>query len=242
MTEGQKAALLANSAARSKLYDLESQPEPDSAAVETAAREYRSTEEAVRTALSAEDGEETEVTVDGEERERREIRSRARVSEYVSRVVNQTPETGAESELTAAYGLSPGQMPIAMLAPVEGDARREIRALTPGPDAPAGTQAPIPYVFSRTAAAALGVAFTTVPSGVKYYPVLATVPPASFKAESGTADSTAASFTLMTRSPKRVTGIIRRLHRGPGGHADDRGFAGLARSGKRSQSRPTSRS
>ena len=206
MNEAQKAALLANSQARTALYDLESQPEPDSAAIEKAAKEYRSTEEAVRTALSAEDGDVTETTVDGEDRERREVRSRARLAEYVTHAITGTTQAGAEAELTAAYGCKPGQMPFAMLAPVEGDARREIRAVTPGPAAPQGTQAPIPYVFSRTAAAALGVTFPTVAAGEKYYPLLSTAPPASFKAKDGAALSTASAFTLASRTPKRVTG------------------------------------
>ena len=227
MTEAQKAAMLANSEARTKLYDLESQPEPDSAAVEKAAKEYRSTEEAVRTSLAAEDGEVTETTTDdGEHRERREVRSRARLSEYVTHAVNGTTPAGAEAELSAAYGCKATQMPIAMLAPAESDPRREIRAVSPGPAAPQGTQAPIPYVFSRTRRGGAG---RHVPDGRGGREVLPRAHDRPAGVVQGQGWSGALHGVCVLAGESVAQARDRAVHGPPrrsGGHAVDRGFAG----------------
>ena len=110
--------------------------------------------------------------VDSEERERREIRSRAKLTTYLSSCANGLPLDGAESEYAAANGCS-GAMPLSMLEPPD---HREIetRAITAGQDVPAGSQSPIPYVFRETISARLGVSFPSVPVGQKSYPVLGT--------------------------------------------------------------------
>ena len=148
--------------------------------------------------------------VDSEERERREIRSRAKLTTYLSSCANGLPLDGAESEYAAANGCS-GAMPLSMLEPPD---HREIetRAITAGQDVPAGSQSPIPYVFRETISARLGVSFPSVPVGQKSYPVLGTPPPAGPKAKDAAAANTAAAFTLATREPKRITGqfLIRR--------------------------------
>ena len=179
--------------------------------------EYRENESQLAAAILAEgDPGETRIARVEEDREaieRRELRGKARVGAFIGACLRGEPVAGAEAEYATACGC-PGAMPIDLLSPLGHEARQrtEERAVTPGQNVPAGTQTPIPYVFERTVAARLGVTMPTVPAGVKYYPVLTTVPPAGPKAKDAAADSTAAAFTLNNRTAKRITGqfVVRR--------------------------------
>ena len=173
--------------------------------------DYRDTETKLRAAIAAEpDPRETrDKTETAEDRERRELRSKATIGGFVGACLRNEPVAGAEAEYAAVMGC-PGAMPIDMLAPIGVETREaaevEERAVTPGQNVPAGTQTPIPYVFERTVSARLGVTMPTIPAGVKHYPVLTTAPPAGPKAKDAAADSTAAAFTLNNRTAKRITG------------------------------------
>ena len=165
--------------------------------------EYGDLELRHRAAIVAEGEAETGATTepDAEERERRELRSRARVSDFVVGAVTERPVTGASAEFADALGVA-GYMPFDLL----NDA--EERAVTPGPSAESVTvtRPTIPAAFARTDAAALGVSMPLVPGGESHFVNLTTAPPAGFKAKDADADSTAAAFSLTKRTPGRITG------------------------------------
>ena len=173
---------------------------------DTLQTEYRDTETKRRAAIVAEDVTETKVepTEDSETRERRELRGKARVSDFVTAALTGRPVTGASGEYADAEGLS-GRMPLDLLDSMEPV---EERAVTPGPsdETVSSTKATIPFAFARTDAAALGIAFPMVAPGAAHYPALGTAPPAGPKSEDAAAVSTAAAFTLTKRDPKRITG------------------------------------
>ncbi len=121
-------------------------------------------------------------TDDPESRERRELRSRSRLSRYVESALLGKAPTGAEDEYAAAMGC-PGMLPISMLGPTTEErqsehARRiETRAVTPAPadsDVP-HTHAPIvPALFDQSIAPYLGIEMPTVGTGLASFPVLST--------------------------------------------------------------------
>ena len=166
-----KAALAKSSECRSRLNELATATEPDSAALETAQKEYEASEVEVRAALAADDADaEVDAEVDAEARERTEIRSRSKLANFVMAALNGQQPNGAEGELSAAYGCPAGQFPVELLMGAAEPRVREIRALTPGVTAPGATAGITPVIFERTAAASLGVAFPVVESGSASYP------------------------------------------------------------------------
>ena len=211
MNEKLRQVLLRQSETREALNTAASASEPDEAKLTDLRGKAQAIEVELRTALTEPDPEpevdpEGTAPLDAAAREQREIRSRALLSTYVRRAIDGQPFDGAEAEFAAACGVGGNELPIDMIAPTHEVREREFRAVTPGPAAPQGTPAPIPYVFARTAAASLGVTFPSVDSGVRYFPVLTTAPPAGPKAEGVAATATAAAFALNTRTPKRITG------------------------------------
>ena len=140
--------------------------------------------------------------LDAEERERLELRSKARVADFVSAALTGRSVQGASAEYADAEDV-PGMMPLALL----GEPAEE-RAVTPGPAAETvtATRPTVPYAFRRTDAAALGVGMPTVSPGEAHFPALTTAPPAGPKEKDAVADATAAAFALTKRTPGRITG------------------------------------
>ena len=166
--------------------------------------ELRSSENQLQAAIQAEAAESAKaVTEPTETRERRELRGKARVSDFLTSALTGRPVTGASGEYADAVGV-PGFMPLDLL---EGPEPEE-RAVTPGPadDTVTATQPTVPFAFSRTDSAALGIFMPLVAPGEQHYPALTTQPPAGPKAADGAAAQTAAAFTLTKRDPKRITG------------------------------------
>ena len=174
---------------------------------DTLQNEYRDTETKRRAAIVAESAEDAKVVpvedLSPEAREKLELRSKARVSDFVSCALTGRPVVGASAEYADAEGLS-GLMPLDLL-----DASGpEERAVTPGPadETVANTRPTVPFAFARTDAAALGISMPMVAAGEAHYPALTTAPPAGPKAADAAASQTAAAFTLTKREPKRITG------------------------------------
>ena len=208
MTKTQQVQLR-QSEVRQKLNELlgvEARTDEQTTELETLTSEAQSLEVEFRAAVAAEpaddDGTRTP-TGDPEERERIEIRSKARLTNYVSAAANGEAFSGAEAEFASAMGCRGNHMPIDMLM---ASREPEERAVTPGVTAPGATAAIAPVLFGRTAASALGVRFPAVESGQANYPVLTTAPTASVKAKDADAPATAGAFRLDTRAPRRVTG------------------------------------
>ena len=172
--------------------------------ISTLRTEMRDVETKLQAAIEAEpEVRETSTTETAEERERRELRSNARVGDFVSAALTGRPVVGASAEYAEAVGLAGNVLPLDLL----GEARED-RAVTPGPsnETVADTRPTVPFAFKRTDVAALGVSMPMVPPGEAHYPALTTAPPSGMKAEDAAADATAAAFTLTKRTPGRVTG------------------------------------
>ena len=206
MTEAQRRALLKQSETRQALNLLQRADEPDGQALEKARREFDDSEVEVRAALATDDDETIEVSeIDAEVRERNEIRGRARVAAYVGAAADQQPLTGAEHELSAAFNLPAGHMPLDMLL-AETREGGEVRAVTPGVTAPGAATPIAPVIFEGTASAGLGVTFPVVESGEANFPVMSSAPTVTPVAQSSSAPATAGAFRLDTRTPTRISG------------------------------------
>ena len=169
--------------------------------------EYRDLEIRHRAAIVADGIQESEKDgPDAEERERLELRGKARVSDFVTAVLTGRPVAGASAEYADAAG-TPGVMPLDLLDTPEAR-ETETRAVTPGPstETVTATRPTVPHAFARTDAAALGISMPMVAAGEAHFPALTTAPPAAPKAKDAAADATAAAFALTKRTPGRITG------------------------------------
>ena len=188
--------------------------------------EYSGKETQYRAALVSE-GDEAEHRAagdsheDAEVRERRELRGRARLSNYINAAIASRGVEGAEHEYAAACD-APGLVPLELFGgtaeqrAAEWRARQsgrvEHRDVTPGPaDASVQqNQAPIvPALFDRSVAQYLGVEMPTAAIGVASYPVLSTSVTGGVVAEDADAAETAGAFTVASADPRRLTGALR---------------------------------
>ena len=168
MTNSQKLALRL-SELRQKLNALSAKDELTEAEqdeMRSLSGAYPKLEERHRAAIISESTEEAaalDEDGDGEDRERRELRSRSRLAKYVSAALDGLPVQGAEAELSAAAGC-PGAVPLELF-----ETRREAtehRAVTPAPATTDENLAPIvPAIFDRSAAAWLGIEMPMVATG-----------------------------------------------------------------------------
>ena len=140
--------------------------------------------------------------LDPEERERLEVLGKARLGNAIRAVIDGRPLQGAEAEVRSAFGLSGDhEVPLELFEP---------RAATPAPATGPVNEAPVqPYLYKETVAGYLGIDMHQAGSGTPSFPVLTTGTPAAMKAKGAAADETAGAFTVVTSSPKRVTGAFR---------------------------------
>ena len=151
---------------------------------------------------------------DAEQRERIELRSKARLSNYLIAAARGRMVDGAEAELQAAARVT--GIPIELLdAPgVEHRERgAEHRAITPAPGTVGINLDPIrPAVFATSIAARLGIEMPRVMSGTFATATVTTsaAPAARRKAPHADADidATAGALTVQTATPKRVSARI----------------------------------
>ena len=153
-----------------------------------------------------------EHTVDGAERERRELRSRSRLGRWFEAAISGRNLSGAEAEVATAYGC-PDAIPLEMFERRAASGQRtETRAVTPAPSTTDENLAGIvPALFDRSAASWLGVEMPVVPTGDAGYPVLSTSVTGGVVAKSAAAAETAGAFTVTMAQPRRVTGSFRFL-------------------------------
>lgn len=152
---------------------------------------------------------------DAEERERRELREKCGMSDFVGAAVLGRDVDGAAAEYAAAMGC-PGMMPITLCGPTmeERAAERPVehRAVTPVPaasDLPHTHASIVPALFDRSVAPFLGITMPTVGTGIQSYPVLSTSLQAGMKADDAEADEGAGAFTVTDADPRRLTGSFR---------------------------------
>ena len=171
--------------------------------------EYQALEQRHRSALIAEDEvlerrrAEAGNGIDPETRERVELRSKARLTEYLlCRAQGRLP-SGAEAELQAASGVS--GIPLE-LWDVPEQRSAEQRAITPAPGTVSVNLDPIrPTVFANSIAARLGIDMPRVGSGTYATATITTSQTADAKAKSAAIAATAGAMTVTTATPKRVS-------------------------------------
>ena len=173
--------------------------------------EYTGLEQRHRTAIVAEDRDldarRTEAgDPDAEQRERIELRSKARLTEFLIARAQGRMVSGAEHELCAAAGVS--GIPIELWDTSEPERRSgaEQRAVTPAPGTTGINLDPIrPAVFANSIAPRLGIEMPRVMSGTFATGTITTSQTASALAKSGAAVGTAGAIAVTTATPKRVS-------------------------------------
>ena len=157
----------------------------------------------LRAALVVEGAEEQRAAADApdaEMRERLELRRRASVTNYLTAALGGIQVTGAEAELRAAAGI-PSGIPIEMF-----EVEKRVDAPTPSPTTVGVNLDRIrPYVFSRSIVPRLGVDMPRVESGTYATATISASQTAGSYAKGVDADSAAATFTLGTSTPKRIS-------------------------------------
>ena len=110
-----------------------------------------------RTAAPTDDG-------DGEDRELQNLRSKVKLSGYVTAAVEQRSADGAEGEYNAARHIAGNRFPLELLAPAEHRATTDADTLTT-------PRRWLDRLFAGTAADALGITMESVPAGSASFPV-----------------------------------------------------------------------
>ena len=170
-------------------------------------------------ALATEQRDTTEHTEDktgdgGEDKERRELRSRSRLGRYFAAALSGKLLDGAEAELSAAAGCA-GAVPLELFQPERRTALQngtEQRAVTPSPTtADENLAGIVPAIFDRSAAAWLGHRDAgRGATGDAGYPILSTsVSTGGPKAKSQTPTKPRARSPSRWRNPRRLTGSFR---------------------------------
>ena len=144
--------------------------------------------------------------IDPETRERIELRSKARLTEFLlCRAQGRLP-SGAEAELQGAAGVTGIPLEIWDTPQPERRSGAEQRAVTPAPGTVGVNLDPIrPAVFANSIAPRLGIEMPRVMSGTYATGTISTSQTASALAKAAAAVGTAGAITVTTASPKRVS-------------------------------------
>lgn len=214
MTDKVRRILIRQSETREALNTLAASENPDEAKLKEHRDALTGIETELREALEDDantaTGQTTETaeSIDSETRERRELRSRSRLSRYLAAILNGEALTdGAEAEYRDACECRPGQIPVSM---VFGGVPEHRAAATVAAGAVAETPMPTAgQVFVSPLARALGIMTPTVPAGVAAFPYISTgVSPATVAAGSDIGDSSPA-IAAHTAEPGRVAATFK---------------------------------
>jgi len=223
MDEKLRNILVRQSETREALNTLTAEDNPDETKLTELRGKMADIEKELREALTAtpdpsgDDTSDDNIKVDAEERERRELRDKCGLHDFVGAAIQgKDVASGTPAEEYAAAMGCPGMTPITLFGgTAEERAReyrdRETRAVTPAPadgDVPS-THAPIvPAIFDRSVAGYLGIEMPTVGTGIQSYPVLGTSVTAGMVAEDGDAVNTAGAFSVSDADPRRLSGAF----------------------------------
>ena len=134
-----------------------------------------------------------------EDRERRDLETRANVGDVYGWVINGGAPSGAMAELQQDRHLATNEISIRQLMNLEH------RAVTPAPGDVGTDQQPIrPYVFPMAVASFLGVDMPIVAVGEAVYPYLSSELSVEALAENGEGTETTGSFSADVLAPKRL--------------------------------------
>ena len=167
-------------------------------------KEFGQLEERKRASLIAEGAAETRAQElhqpDSEARERIELRSKARLTNYLLSAAKGQMISGVEAELSAAAGV--GGIPLELW-----EVRQpETRAVTESPGTVGVNLDTIrPAVFANSIAPKLGIEMPMVPSGTYASATISQSQTAAAKDKGADAAATAGTFRVATASPKRIS-------------------------------------
>ena len=143
---------------------------------------------------------------DAEHRERIELRSKARLTSYLTAAARGRLVDGPEAELCAAAGVQGIPLELWDVPVPEQRNGAEHRVVTGAPATVGVNLDPIrPAVFANSIAARLGIEMPRVASGTYATATISTSTTAAALAKSGDAVATAAAMTVTTATPKRVS-------------------------------------
>ena len=144
---------------------------------------------------------------DPEQRERLELRGRARFGAYIAAALQGRGVSGVEAEFAAACGAPAGHVPLDLFEADRPEVRVDAATVSPATGLGA-TLAPVsPFVFSESIAPRLGIAMPQTPSGAYSEATISTSLSAAAKAKGVPQDSSAAVLTAVTAIP----GVLRRV-------------------------------
>lgn len=207
MTNSQRLTVR-SSEIRAKLNELSGLDEltdEQRSQIDTLTQEYRNTEAQLRAAVISEGEEEKralEQEPDREVRERIELRSKANLTGYLRAALSGRRVDGAERELQAAAGIGDG-IPLE-LWDVATETRADASTAAPG-TVGVNLDRIRPAVFANSIAPRLGIEMPRVESGTYASATISTSLTAGAYAKGGDAMATAASFTVSSVTPKRVS-------------------------------------
>ena len=187
------------------LLGNDARTDAEQAELEKLTGEGQAIEPEIRAAIVAEPDPETTITDTGdpETRERREIRSKTGLADFLSAAAGGREVSGAAKDYAASVGCSPlNRLPLDIFR----NGQPETRAVTTGPAVDGPVEPAVPYVFQRSAAASLGIQMPTHGAGAVQVPRVTTAPPADALAKDAAAPSTAAVIALDSQTPKRISG------------------------------------
>ena len=141
---------------------------------------------------------------DAEMRERIELRSQASLTNYLTAAISGRQVAGAEAELQSAAGIG-GGIPLELWdTPQPAEIRVDAPTSAPG-TVGINLDRIRPAVFANSIAMKLGIEMPRVMSGSYASATITTSLTAGSQAKGGEADSTAATFTVNTVTPKRIS-------------------------------------
>ena len=149
------------------------------------------------------DGTETAEEGDRQETEKRELAGKLELRRYLGAAATEERiADGAEHEWQKEHNLPDFSIPWEAIAPVEQ--RADANTTAPA-DVPAAQDPILRRVFAKGAAIWSGVRFPSVGVGERQYPVLTSGNTPALKEKAAAHDSTAATWSVKTLSPKRMT-------------------------------------
>ncbi len=189
-----------------EIRELAESARTDAIKQETASleRELRESETELRAAIEEEEAGMTAANGEtAEAHQRRELRDRCSVVAYFRGGLSGRLD-GAEEELRAELGFEVGEIPLELW---ERDRPApEQRTVTNAPGTVGLNLANIaPYVFAPSIAGYMGISMPQVPSGTYAVPTITTALTAGAKAKGADAAATAAAFTVVSSTPKRIS-------------------------------------
>lgn len=147
---------------------------------------------------------------DSEAREKRRLRAKSRVGNWLQSAIQGRPVAGADAEYAHAAGVTDGTMPVDVLERDRPRPGQEDRVVTPTPATQAVQMgAIVPALFVRSVAPFLGIDMPMVGIGTPAYPYLSTSVTASMLAADAAAPETAGAFSVATAEPVRLQGSFR---------------------------------